>query len=126
MTEQVKKESQIESISSEQAFDMLPYVVDIYDKIDLNKFRKDITKQYQKQKAIDKKPINPIDVAIDTTKYILKNSPKLKKEFFEIVAIAEKRPVKEVKEQSFLKTISAIKRIFSDPELVDFFRQVTN
>ncbi|WP_416149506.1 hypothetical protein ACM26V_00455 [Salipaludibacillus sp. HK11] len=112
MTEEVKEKP----IDSEQAFDMLPYVAAIYDKVDFDTYRKDLAK----------KKINKDDylwAAIDGAKYILRNSGKVKNEFFHIVSIAQKKTPNEVKKQPFFKTIVTIKTIFSDPELVAFFKQ---
>src|SRR5690625_2798651 len=106
------------SLSSEQAFDMLPYVADIYDKTGFDKYRKDIKKKYAGKKKIDY-----LDPVVDAGKFILKNSPKAKEEFFTIVAIAENRDVEDVKKQPFMQTLKSIKMIFSDKELVDFFKQ---
>jgi hypothetical protein len=105
------------TINSEQAFDMLPYVVDIYDKLDIDGYRKQLTEKYRGKK-VDQK-----ELGIQSFKYIFKNSQKVKKEFFNIVAIAEKRDLEAVKKESIVKTILTIKAIFSDPELVDFFKQ---
>ena len=111
-------EQELQAISSEQAFDMLPYVVDIYEKLSFDKHIKTIQNKYKGKKNVD-----PIYPAIDATKYILKNSGKVKDEFFAIVSIASHKPVDEVKKQSYIETIRSVKRIFSDPELMDFFKQ---
>lgn len=112
--------SEEQAINSEQAFDMLPYVADIYEKTRFDEYRKNLQERYKGKKNVD-----GLDPAIDATKYILKNSGKVKHEFFSIVAIAENRKVTEVKEQSYIKTVQAIKKIFSDPELVGFFKEYT-
>ncbi|TCT23394.1 hypothetical protein EDD68_107108 [Melghiribacillus thermohalophilus] len=104
-------------MNTEQAFDLLPHVVDIYDKLDLDQYRKDVQKKYKGKK------VDQTQVGIDAFKYVLKNSHKVKEEFFQIVAIVEDRPVEEVKRQSFLKTVNSIKKVFTDPELMDFFKQ---
>lgn len=111
-------EDKAKKISSEQVFDMLPYVVDIYEKVNFDKYRKDVTKKYKGKKDIDF-----LEPAIDGAKYILKNSAKVKEEFFAVVAIAENKKVEEIKEQSFFKTVGTIKGIFSDPELLSFFKE---
>jgi uncharacterized protein YwgA len=110
--------SEKQFIDSEQAFDMLPYVADIYEKIDLDCYRKKISNENKGNTDIDQQ-----QVGIDAIKYVLKNSSKVKEEFFNIVAIADLKSIEEVKKQSFIKTIQSIKNIFSDPELVDFFKQ---
>ncbi|MGJ9381809.1 hypothetical protein [Salipaludibacillus sp. CF4.18] len=113
MTEEVKDKP----IDSEQAFDMLPYVAAIYDKVDFDGYRKNLVK-----KEIDTDDY--LSVAIDAAKHILKNSGKVKEEFFHIVSIAQKNKTpSEVRKQALSKTIGTIKKIFTDPELVDFFKQ---
>lgn len=106
------------SINSEQAFDMLPYVVDIYEKIDMDGYRKKILEENKGKEDVDTQQLG-----VSAIKYVLKNSAKVKEEFFIIVAIAEEKGIDEVKKQSFLKTVQSAKAIFSDPELVDFFKQ---
>lgn len=104
-------------ISSEQAFDMLPVVVDIFDKLELDDYRKELTaKNAGKQ-------VDNVAIAIEVFKYIFKNSGKVKTEFFEIVAIFEGKPVEEIKRQSLAKTIITLKEIFTDKESMSFFKQ---
>jgi hypothetical protein len=103
-------------VSTEKVFDMLPMVTDLYDKLDLDGYRKKITKE-------NKKNINAKDLGIDVFKYILKNSGKVKEEVFEIVSIFEEKPIEEVKAQSFLLTINTLKEIFEDKETTDFLKQ---
>lgn len=104
-------------LTSEQAFDMLPHVADLYDKLNLEDYRKQLKEKYQGKEADDHA------VGIEVFKHIFKNSGKIKGEVFHIVAIADGKTVQEIKEQSFTKTIMALKSIFSDKETVDFFRQ---
>ena len=103
--------------NSEQAFDMLPSIVDLYDKLNLDGYRKKIAEENKGKKDIDNEALG-----IDLFKYILKNSGKIKEEIFEIVAIVEEKAIEEVKAQSFMVTINTIKEIFSDKEITDFFR----
>jgi hypothetical protein len=110
---------EVKTINSEQVFDMLPYVADMYDKTKFDDYRKQLAQKYKGKKKEDV----AISAAIDATKFILKNSGKVKNEFFNIVAIAEQKKLEEVKKQSFIKTIKSVKRIFSDPDLVDFFKE---
>ena len=108
------------SISSEQAFDMLPYVVDIYDKLDFDKYRKELQKKYAGKKSVDS-----LSVGLEATKFIIRNAGKVKDEFFAIVAIAENTTIEEAKKQPFVKTVQTFKEIITDPELMDFFKQAT-
>lgn len=103
-------------ITSEKVFDMLPTVVTLYDKLDIDSYRKKLAKENTKKK------LDSNDLGIEIVKYVLKNSSKVKEDFFEIVAIFDDKTVEEVKLQSFGKTINSIKEIFSDKETVGFFK----
>ena len=105
-------------INSEQAFDMLPHVVDIYEKLDMDAYRRKMILKYK-----DKKNVDANKVGLEVTFYIVKNSGKVKEEFFSVVAIAERKTVDEVKAQSLAKTISTFKNVFTDKELMDFFSE---
>jgi hypothetical protein len=104
-------------INSEKIFDMLPVVVELYDKLDLDTFRKKLAEE-NKLKKLDEN-----DLGIEIFKHILKNSAKVKENFFEIVAIFEDKTIEEAKAQSFAKTISTIKEVFMDKEMTGFFKQ---
>lgn len=105
-------------ISTEKAFDMLPYVADIYEKVDIKSYIK------EKKKTIKGKQTEEdiMGFGLDMFSYVIKQSPKVKKEFFEVVAIIEDKKVEEVKKQSFGKTINTIKSLYEDEETMDFFK----
>jgi len=104
-------------VNTEKVFDMLPVVVELYDKLNLDEYRKKLQKENKVKK------INSNDLGIEIFKHILKNSSKVKDNFFEIVAIFEEKTVDEIKAQSFAKTINTIKDIFTDKEMTGFFKQ---
>ena len=104
-------------INSEQLFDMLPTVVEIYDKLDLDTYLKKIGKENKVKKLNDKA------VGIELFKYVLKNSGKIKEDMFEIVAVFQEITIEEAKTQSFGKTIKTIKEVFTDEEATVFFKQ---
>lgn len=104
-------------LSSEKVFDMVPVMVDIFDKLDFDNYRKKLTEQSKIEKWDTDK------TGMKAFAYILKNSAKVKDEFFQIVAISEDKDIEEVKKQSFGKTINSIKEIFSDKEAIDFFKE---
>lgn len=105
-------------ITSEQAFDMLPSVVDIYEKLNLDEYRKELAEK-NKGKVMDK-----MATGIEVFKFIFKNSGKVKNEVFEIVAIFDGKTVEEIKKQSFIKTVTTLKDVFSDTEAMNFFKKV--
>lgn len=109
-------------ISSEKAFDMLPYAVDIFEKLNI--------KDYINKHSIASKGKNPEviknlqkEMGISLVMHIMKNSIKVKEEVFNIVALFSDSTFEEVKKQDFLKTIKVFKTIFEDEELKDFFKQ---
>jgi len=106
-------------ISSEKAFDILPYVSDIYEKLNLNKYIKDKKVKLKKGENVE---IKLLGIGLDMFSYVMKNSPKVKNEVFEIVAILEDKTLEEVKEQPFSQTISTIKGLYEDKETVDFLK----
>lgn len=105
-------------VSTNKVFDMLPSVVVIYDKLDIDGYRKKIAAENK-----GKKNVNNEVLGVDLFKYILKNSGKIKEEVFEIVAIFEDKTIDEVKAQSFMTTINTVKDIFQDKETTDFLAQ---
>jgi len=104
--------------NTEKAFDMLPSVVVLYDKLDIDGYRKKITEENK-----GKKKVNAELLGINLFKFVLKNSAKVKEEVFEIVAVFEEKTVEEVKEQSPMKTINSVKAIFADTETTAFLKQ---
>ena len=103
-------------ITTSQALDMLPAVVDLYDKLDLDEYRKKIAEE-NKGKQLDQ-----MSAGINLFKFVLKNSGKVKNEVFEIVAIFEDKPIEEIKAQNFMVTAKSLKEIFSDKEAMELFK----
>ena len=110
-------------LSTEKAFDMLPTFVDIYDKLDIDGYRQmvaeELKEQVEKEGATDQLKIG---AGLGLFKYIFKKSPKIKAEIFELVAIFTDKTVEEVKGQPWTETIMTFKNIFSDRDLMDFFK----
>ena len=103
-------------ISTSMAFDMLPAVVDLYEKLQIDDYRKKIAKE-NKGKKLDQ-----MSAGINIFKFVLKNSGKVKDEVFEIVAVFEEKTVEEIKEQDFMTTVNSFKAIFADKDAVSFFK----
>ena len=104
-------------ISSEKIFDMLPMIVVIYDKLDLDVYRKKIQEENKEKKLSTK------DLGIVLGKYVLTNSKNVKEELFEIVAIMQEITLEEAKARGPFKMLTALKEIFTDKDAVDFFKQ---
>ena len=97
---------------------MLPYVVDIYEKLDLKTYVKNNLIKAKKGKTEELQ----LQAGIDLFLFVLKNTPKIKNEVFEIVALAQDKEVDEIRQQPLFNTISTFKGIFENKELVDFFK----
>jgi hypothetical protein len=108
-------------LTSEQVLDILPYAVDIFDKLDIEgyaaKNKIQIPQNISKEKAaeIQKK------TGVMIIKYILKSAPKAKEEIFSLVAVLQGTTADEVRKQSFFKTAAQLKEVLSDKEIMDFF-----
>jgi len=103
-------------LTTEQAFDMLPAVVDLYEKLDGDSYRKNFSEE-NKDKKLDE-----MTIGVNLFKFVLKNSAKVKSEVFEIVAVFQGKPVEEIKAQNFLVTAKSLKEIFTDKEAMSFFK----
>lgn len=103
-------------ITTEKAFDLLPSAVEVYEKLNVDKYIKDTRKKNKGRK------VEAMDAGIDLFKFVLKNISKAKTEIFEIVAVVEDKTPQEIKEQSLPDTINSIKRIFGDEELIGLFK----
>lgn len=105
-------------ITTEQAFDMLPMVVSIYDKLEFKKYTEEV-----RAKNKNKKNVDATAVGLDIFMYIIRNCQKVKEEIFEIVSVIDHKTVEEVKNQNILITFQSFKRIFENEQLKDFFKQ---
>lgn len=105
-------------VTTNQAFDMLPTVVTMYDKLDIDGYRKKL-----KAESKGKKDVSASVIGVDLFKYILKSSGKIKEEVFEIVSIAEDMTIEAVKAQDFTKTIKTMREIFTDKDTTELFKQ---
>jgi len=103
-------------ISSEKAFDMLPYAVDIFDKIGL--------KEYITKNQIDKDDEQALKSAgFAMISHVIKNVGKCKEEVFNILAIVGDQSVDDVKQQPVKDSIKQFKDLLNDMELLSFFKQ---
>ena len=100
-------------ISTEKVFDLLPYAVDLYEKLDLDQFKKNLNSEDKSKE----------EIGIEVFLFVLRQSQKFKGELFQMVAILNDKTVDEIKAQPFTDTIKAFKAIFSEPDIADFFKQ---
>lgn len=106
-------------ISTEKAFDILPHVSEIYEKVNIKKY---ITDKKTKLKKGTNNEVEMMGLGLDMFSYVLKQSSKVKEEFFNIVAIIEDKNLEDVKKQSLIVTIKTIKDLFEDIETMDFLK----
>lgn len=95
-------------LNSKKAIRMLPYAIDAVEKLDLI--------SAVKNNKNDKK-------GLDLIKHVSKNIDMAEEEIFNIVAIYTEKTVEEVEQQSIVETLLALKDLFSDKDLIDFFKQ---
>lgn len=114
--------SKLINITTEDAFGALPHVMDLYEKLDLDGYRKKVALDLKKQKLQEQK-VDVNEIGIDLFKYVLKNLPKVKEEIFSIIGIFENKTADEVKKQPALETAKSLKAIFTDKEVMDFFKE---
>lgn len=105
----------VKMLSTEQVFEVLPLISAIYEKIDLKSFAKEY---YNKPKE----DLSEIEVGIEFFNFIFKNMREIKEECLELVAIFEGKEIEEVRRQSFTVTLNSLKEIFTDKELLNFFK----
>src|SRR5690625_2927585 len=108
-------------ISTEKAFDALPYAVEIYEKLKFENYIKATREKIGIEKKQGKK-VDEMTVGIDVFKFVLKNLNKVKEEVFYLLATVEDKTVDEVKEQDMMVTIKGLKDLLSNKELVELFK----
>ena len=109
------------TINTEKAFDMLPYAVEIIEKVDMRGY---ILRNKGVLNTKDKDDADKIlkDKGFDFAMHIHKNTGKIKSEVFEILAIVHDKPADEIKAQPFSETILQLKVLLQDKELIGFFK----
>lgn len=107
-------------ITTEQAIDMLPAMVEIYEKTKMNELIKESRKNFKAKEGVDSEDII-IDAMSEIGKKILKQAPILKKEIYEISAIAQNITPEEARNQSFAKNIVVVRSIIKDEEVMELF-----
>jgi hypothetical protein len=111
------------TITGEQAFDMLPAMCRIFEKLDLTKIVMQV-RQENKDNNIKKATKTTInDSTNKVLKYVSKNIPKIKSEFFEIVGIAWNVSAEEAKKAGIGACMKVFFVILKDPDMTDFFGQ---
>jgi len=99
-------------MKAEKMYDMLPCVGEMFEKLDIQKIFKDA----QNEKDLNKR-------GMDMIKIILKNSKKVKQEFFELISIYKEITIEEAKNLQPDEAIESLKEIFSELGVMDFFKQ---
>ncbi|MCT4566124.1 MAG: hypothetical protein N4A68_17670 [Maledivibacter sp.] len=103
-------------VTTEKVFDMLPYGVSVFEKLKIEDFFKN-KKSKQRGKNLKQED------GLDFIKYLLKNLSKVKEEVFNIVAIYDDKKVEEIRSQEVAKTIEALRALFKEEGIMDFFNQ---
>ena len=101
-------------ITNEKAFELIPHVMDIYEKIK-PEIDKSLTPEHVKGKSQE-------EVGLIMQKQFFRNISKVKNEIFEIMAVIEDRTAEEIKKDDFIATSKKIINLLKDKELLDFFK----
>lgn len=108
-------------LTTEQCFDMLPYVADIIEKLGLEKVIEESREQVKKSKA--SKDEKSREMGYKVMVHVVKKSSECKESFFPMLAILMDTTEEKAKQSSIGDTIKALKQIFEDTEVMDFFRE---
>ena len=108
-------------ITTERAFDVLPDIVDMYEKMGLKEYSKKITGEYKKKYPQDSILAHQQEIGREVVFYIVRNSQKAKNEFFRVVSVLSGVTEAEAKEQSLSQTLKVFNELLNDNELMDFF-----
>jgi len=98
-------------ISTEKAFDLLPYMVDIFDKLEIKEYVKD-----NKGSTDDAEK-----AGYELILYVMRNAPKVKDEVIKVVASIEEKPEKDIRKQSIFVTVKSFKELLEADGVLDFF-----
>ena len=107
-------------LSTEKVFDLLPYVADIFDQLDLEKVLDEKRAEAKKQKGTDKERQKALGLSM--IMHIVKNSSKCKDSFFPMLAILCDCTEEEAKQKPVPETITALRELLMDEELMGFFK----
>ena len=107
-------------ITTEKAFDLLPYVADIFDQLDLEKVLDEKRAEAKKQKGTAEERQKALGLSM--IMHIIKNTDKCKKSFFPMISILCDCTEEEAKQKPISETIAALKSLFADEELMGFFK----
>ena len=98
-------------ISTEKAFDLLPHMVDIFDKLEIKEYvQQNKGKENDAEKA-----------GYELILYIMRKAPKVKDEVIRVVASIEEKPEEEIRKQSIFVTIKSFKELLEADGMMDFF-----
>lgn len=108
-------------LTSEQVIDILPYAVEIFEKLDLRGYI--VKNKGQAPDNTSKEKLEKLqkEKGVEMMIHILRNASKAKEDIFALVAVLQGTTAEEVKRQSFVKTLSHVKEVLSDPEIMGFF-----
>ena len=110
-------------VNTEQAFDMLPHVIAIYEKLNLKAVGKAATEQVVKSQPKIAAAELRNAVGEKVIMQVIKESPKVKEDFFNIIAIAAGKTVVEAKALSLAVSVKIFRDVFTDQELWAFFKE---
>jgi len=109
-------------LTTEKAFDALPHVVDIFEKLELEGQFDKAREAAMKGKA-KKSEDRQRELGLSILMHVVKNSNKCKDSFFGLLAVVCECSVEEAKQKPPSETIAALKAVIGDNELMGFFKR---
>jgi hypothetical protein len=99
-------------LTVEKAIDIIPYLVEISEKVGIADFKKMIN--------IDDKEETGIKMFLNMGK----NIKKCRIEIYHVLALVEEKSINEVSQMNIFKVMKTFKEIFKDEELKVFFSEL--
>lgn len=97
-------------ISTKKAFQIMPFLANILDKIHFKEFFAEVSAEQGEEKA-----------GIDFTIFLMKNVDKCMGDVCNAVAILEDKELKAVEEQDVFETLDTLNELFKNEKLMAFF-----
>lgn len=108
-------------LTTEKAFDMLPYAVAILEKLDLQTEGRRLAEKQRAANPDQSVGVLQRDVGAALILHVVRNSGKVKDEFFALLGVATGTDAKTAKTRPLTESLQVLQEVFLDTELMGFF-----
>ena len=105
-------------LNTEQVFDALPYVAEIFEKLEIQSTLAEMRKEVKGENTAEKQN----ELGEKLILHVVKNIGRCKDSFFPFLAIICECTEEEAKKKSVAETLTALRAIAKDEELMSFFK----